>query len=282
MDNFNDSRLGMFTASEMHKLMAGGRRDMTPEELAARPAGDKRKTVDTLFGDTALTYIYDKVTEQLNLCPAPQIEKWELQWGLENEAAALSWYMQLTGEKLEIYGATNYKFFDYNDYSGCSPDAIVIGKRKNVQVKCPANSTNHTKYLVLPENRQQWLKENQYAYYVQCQFEMMCCRTDACDFIVFDPRKDDGKYKMVIIELAKDIELCDEIDRRLVEAQRIKREILKSLNAIPDISVKTPKQKATDELAELEKQWDAQKNGAVQLTIHDTENDTPVTVHDKI
>lgn len=249
MDNFSEARLGMFTASEMHKLMTSSR--------------DKKK----MFGDTAMSYIYDKITETLNLEPAPQINKWELQWGIDNEAAALEWFTKITGKELEIYGATNYKFFDYNQYSGCSPDAIVKGESANVQVKCPANSSNHTKYLFAPQEpteRQQWLKSNYYDYYVQCQFEMMCCKTDKCYFIVYDPRRDEGKYMMAVFELSKDVELCDEIDIRLTEAQRIKKELLAQLQQIPDIQAQTKAQAAREELAHLEKQWEAEKTGAAQ------------------
>ena len=59
-------RKGMFTASEIWKLMQGGTRPMNEEELiAAKESKSKRKTVDVMFGDTAITYIRNKVAESL-------------------------------------------------------------------------------------------------------------------------------------------------------------------------------------------------------------------------
>jgi len=245
MDNFSNARLGMFTGSELHKLMTGGKKGET-------------------FGDTANGYILDKVTETLNLEPAPSVDVWAMRWGLENEADAMKWFTQVTGKQLEVFGATKYKFFDYNNFSGASPDALVIGESANVQVKCPANSVNHTKWLVqLPENRLEYLKKKHSDYYVQCQFEMMCCKTELCYFVLFDPRRDEARYKMVIVEVPKDVEMCADIDNRLTDTNNIKKGYLSALEAIKVIDVLTPNEVGNKELAALELQWEADRKNNV-------------------
>jgi len=66
--NNNATRTGFITASEIVNLTKSGRRDMTPQEqeqyLKENPKG-KRKTIDILFGDKAMSYLEEVNFERL-------------------------------------------------------------------------------------------------------------------------------------------------------------------------------------------------------------------------
>ena len=236
MESFNDARIGSFTGSEIHKLMVKG------------------KLKDQYFGDGAITYINDKVNEWLNQKPKDSIEnKWELEWGKNHEEEAVAWFEQMTGKKVQHFGVKNYKFFDYTDNSGASPDGLIVGEKAIIEIKCPANSSNHIIYLLQvgktqPE-QQAWLKLDVPKYYIQCQFEMMACKVDKCYFAAYDPRREDKRFKMAIIEVLPDAEMQKEIQERIERATELKQAIVRQLIAIPDLSnVKTKKELAEEEL----------------------------------
>jgi hypothetical protein len=65
----NEFRIGRFTSSSIHRLTGWGKREMSKEELAARPksgAGSSVKFIDcpTVFDSTALEYIKEKNIER--------------------------------------------------------------------------------------------------------------------------------------------------------------------------------------------------------------------------
>jgi hypothetical protein len=67
---WHNARVGRFTASENHRLMKSGYREMTPEELNARPKsgkGSSAKLIEdlTVISDDTMTYITEKVAETL-------------------------------------------------------------------------------------------------------------------------------------------------------------------------------------------------------------------------
>jgi hypothetical protein len=65
----NEIRIGNFTSSQIFRLCGAGKRDMTPDELAARPKTGKGSAVKTIeafdiLSDTALEYIAEKNVER--------------------------------------------------------------------------------------------------------------------------------------------------------------------------------------------------------------------------
>ena len=235
-DSFVNSRLAKFTGSELAKLMKGGSRPMNDDELAEEKAkGGKRKTIDTLFGDGAMTYIYEKVAEWLTGESKPQIRSAATDWGIENEADAVKYFEIVTGKKAKQFGSAEYKFYPYNDNSGCSPDGLVEGENAVIEVKCPFLAANIVPYLLLKgtqQEKQEWLKKNQYEYYVQTQFEMMCTKTGKCYFIVYGgaDRMIEHYHRMVVIELLPDVEMQEDINHRIAAASFILRECIETLS----------------------------------------------------
>lgn len=229
-----DARFGLFTASEIHRLLASGTRPMIKEELEEEKAkGGKRKTVDVLFGDGAMTYIYEKVAQCITGESKPQIRSAATDWGLENEADAVLWFEHITGLKGQHFGAKEYKFFNYNSKSGCSPDWLLEGVA-GLQVKCPYVSANHIPYL-LSDKSAKWLKSYAPDYYTQTQFEMMCLKVPKMYFATYDPRTLEAGHRMVLFVLEKDEELHKELDMRITEASKIVSQILNNLSLTANI-----------------------------------------------
>lgn len=206
-------RLGKFTASEFHKLMSGGRRDMTPEELAEEKAkGGKRKTIDTLFGETALSYIDAKVTEILTNgtgCDYGFQGNKATEWGEYWEPIAKEKFIEKVGMLVEPCG-----FINISERFGGSPDGLILGG--HIEIKCPYKPENHVQNLWL-KNAQE-LKEKHFEYYVQCQVNLIAVKGSECFFVSFDPRMQNEKLQMKIIPVPKDNELIEEIQMRYTEA----------------------------------------------------------------
>jgi len=238
---FEDSRMGLFTASEISRLLVSGSRPMTETELAEEKAkGGKRKTVDTLFGDGAVTYMNEKIGICITGETPPTFDTVATRWGKEQEEDAIKWFELITKKKVQHFGVFEYRFFPYKNSGGCSPDAKVIEESACVQVKCPYLSSNHVTYLRVigdQKKRQEWLKKNEKDYYAQCQFEMMCLgeaegkkTLEKCYFVTYDPRTNDHWLRMSIFELTPDESLQADIDLRITEAHKIVSETLKQFS----------------------------------------------------
>jgi hypothetical protein len=133
-------RVGRATSSEWHKLTGMGTRDMTPEELKARPkSGKGSKTTKvpdpTKLSDAAQTYIRQKVYEVRTGTAKPQPYAFALGYGKEHEPDAVEEFERITGFTCEKTG-----FQVYTDHAGGSPDRLIVEDGKVVaglEVKCP-------------------------------------------------------------------------------------------------------------------------------------------------
>lgn len=215
-DNFQMSRLGQFTASNIHALLKAG------------------KKKDVVFGDTAMSYIREKIAEAITGESKPQVRSTATDWGNEHETDAIMWFEQITGKKVEHFGVSNYKYFPYNSTSGCSPDGLVVGEQSIIQVKCPYLAANHVEYLLAPKTME-WLKANQPEYYTQCQFEMMCTKRDLCYFVSYHPSVIEPHHRMAVFVLTHDVELRNELASKIELATAIVRESLQSLQTYSGI-----------------------------------------------
>ena len=216
---FAESRLGRFTASEIHRLLVSGKKG-------------------NMFGDGAMTYINEKLAEIVTGEGAANASSMATDWGINMERDAAKWFTAWTGRRIEHYGVNNYAFFEYGNVGGCSPDAICLDESANVQFKCPFNSSNHIAFLLAScrHGASDLLRAKKPEYYAQCQLEMMSCKTEKCYFVSYDPRALNPEYRMAIIELLPDLEMQDEIKTRMEAAFDIIRESLKELKTltIPD------------------------------------------------
>jgi hypothetical protein len=184
-------RLGKFTGSGMYKLMTGGRRDMTDDELIQEKKNKgKRKTVDIPFGDVAMTYIYEKVAERLTGCIKDFKPTQEMLRGIELEAEAKQYYQAATGNTI-----TKLKPI-VSDYTSYNPDGWVDELKSIIEIECP-NSDNHLKYFL---GNQEYIKTAYPLKYWQMYFYMWKTSTTSCFFCSYDPRFKDAKMKMLFLK----------------------------------------------------------------------------------
>lgn len=224
-------RCGRFTSSENHKLFTGGRRPMTEDELkeeAKVAKENKRKprtTVDTLFGEGSLTYISTKAAERLTLAVKDESNFIQTNWGKEYEWDACEAYEAAVGQKGTYYGVNNPKFFEFGEYGGCSPDWIY--KKKGADFKCPYNSAEHLINLQLKS--QEDFKAVRWEYYCQAQSTMHQLKLNGFDFVSYDKRFIEPKYRLKILNIKPDLEWYAEFEVRLPAAIEIMNNIINSL-----------------------------------------------------
>jgi hypothetical protein len=185
-------RLGKFTASRFDDLMKRGR------------GKDQR------FGNMCLTYVYEVLggilTQQPHIVTSQSMD-----WGHDNEQAAIEAYEHESGNKVDAVG-----FVSYGDYAGGSPDGLV-GKDGIIEVKCPYNPGNHAKTLVTGQVPDQ--------YWFQVQGNMMVTGRKWCDFISFDPRVQDESLKMKVIRVDRDEDTIELIGQRIKEVRELLEQI---------------------------------------------------------
>jgi exodeoxyribonuclease (lambda-induced) len=179
-DEWFSIRLGKFTASKCKDLFAS-------------------KTTAT-YNNLINCVAFERVTGE-----RPEFFKSDYMLrGNELESDAISEY-----QKLHFVKCHNGGFFEYNEWVGASPDALV-GTDGLVQVKCPSYST-HIDVILTNNAPSEYVK--------QVQFEMMCTDRVWCDLFFFHPN-----LKPVIIRVNRDEAFIELIKNELETA--IKKEEL--------------------------------------------------------
>ncbi len=227
-------RKGRITASDFWKLFQSGKRNMTQEELDARPKNekgtllDKRTTVAKMFGDIAMTLIRSKIAEMTSTELDREINGnslvKSLEWGVQWEAEAAEEFKKRTGLSIIYHGLNNPVFYTYGDYSGGSPDGDIIDEDAGLEIKCPVDENVHIKRLLI-RSVEQFMEED-YEAYCQSQGLMYIMKKKAWYFASYDPRKKDDALRMKIIKLLPDLQWQEEFEQRLEAAVEIMADVL--------------------------------------------------------
>jgi hypothetical protein len=221
-DEWDAIRCGRFTASEMHLLMGSGTRDMTPEELKARPktgpGSSAKKIVDhSKMSDTAITYINRKVAEALTGKVQNSSYAFPLVYGTDMEPEAVEYFENQTGLVTEPVG-----FQCFGDHAGGSPDRF-IGEDEGLEVKCPYTSEKQIHYLMLTDRFD--LKRDFPEIYWQVMSNLLFTGRKRWHLITYDPRFILDKHKMthMIIEpVSEDFDLIiGKIERAVEEKLKL-------------------------------------------------------------
>ena len=203
-NDWKAQRLGKFTASEIWKLLKGGRKK------------------DEMFGQTALSYINEKIAEILT-GEAPELTNVKaLEWGSANELDAVELFARQHHETVEHFGGGNPQFFPFHSIAGGSPDALT--ESSVIEVKCPWNSANHVEFLKgartsTPHN--DWLRDNKEEYWAQIQFNMICCGKEFGYLVSYDPRVIRPEHRLAVLIVDRDEAFFSDIVSRLDAAKEI-------------------------------------------------------------
>jgi putative phage-type endonuclease len=196
-------RRGKFTASEIHKLMG-------------KTFGENI----TDWTQTAQTYILEKVSEHFAE-PIEERTSTACQWGIEHEEIARTYYESIFKEDVKLVG-----FKAFGEHAGCSPDGIVKGKKRGIEIKCPYTIVQHLKNLRIKNNAD--LKANNPEYYWQIQFSMVCFGFDRWDYVSYHPNFE-PKTRLNCIEIVKNENDCATLIERIEMATKIKLQIISEL-----------------------------------------------------
>lgn len=193
------ARKGKFTASEIYNLLTTSRKK------------------DEVFGDTALTYIKEKVSEYLmneNVFIDMQtfaFSSTATRWGEQYEAEAREAYALLTGNEVEETG-----FIPYSTHSGGSPDGLVTDGRGLIEIKCPFNPSKHIEFMLM--RKAEDLLSISKQYYWQCMANLMFTNREYIDFVSYDPRMA-GIIHMKVLRIEADPKALSLLQERIALAE---------------------------------------------------------------
>jgi hypothetical protein len=179
-------RWGKFTASEMHRLMTNGR---AKDSLSAG----------------ALTYIIEKVAEELSVFRRNDFSNAAIEWGKEHELEAIQAFELETGVRINNTGENQQFILSDCGHWGGTPDGITFDS--GVEIKCP-ESKNHLLYLAIQDA--ETLKNTEIKYYWQIQVYLALTGKSYWYFVSYDPRFKSEKLRLhyaQINRVEEDIEL---------------------------------------------------------------------------
>lgn len=206
-------RAGSFTSSQIGKLFT------SPKTKLAKDNGE--------LSETAKTYIMEKAAELMTGTIRNSYTTPEMQWGIDNEAAAIEAIRDKYPNVIH-YGGENPMFFEYSDFSGGSPDGV--DKNKVFEIKCP-NPVQHIYNL-----QQTDLKELNKDYWYQLQMNMACVarynKYDVMDmvgiFISYCPLMIEKRLQVHEIKVMPDLEFQIKLPLNIRQAEDELRKIINS------------------------------------------------------
>jgi hypothetical protein len=204
-------RRGKFTASELYKLIGTGQK---PSKF-----GDRLED----WTDTAATYIKSKVAETFS-DQSQEITSVEMRWGVEHEPVARAYYEGVFGEEVEEVG---FILWPKDQNCGCSPDGLVKGKHRGIEIKCPYNLEPHIEAFLIQNNDD--FKAMKPMYYWQVMASMLFSGLSAWDFVSYHPYFHPDK-RIVSIEILSDSEAFSILTERLLAAVKVRDELIRQIN----------------------------------------------------
>lgn len=166
-DSWLNAKLGVISASRIN--------DILPSRKTGKYKESRQTYLLELVGQVA-TRSYDEINAKA------------LEWGKTNEAAARAAYEFETGETVEQVGF----IYNLDKRIGCSPDGLIRGRNKGLEIKCPLTAKVHVDFLLNDK-----IKEE---YQDQVQFSMLVSGADQWDFCSFHSKFKSQMLKVVTFE----------------------------------------------------------------------------------
>jgi len=209
-EEWKAARRGIFTSSEIIRLMPNGKRPMTQEEKDARPksgVGSKVTTIEDpeVLSDGALTYIYEKASEILTQESPEDFYDFNMQWGRDNEPMAVREFAEAMGFDLSdpefLYcGVSDPVFYTMANIAGGTPD--VVTAESVAEVKCPTSPVHLRHLLATAETFRLTFPDK----FTQIQSNLLFVGRPYAWFISYDPRYKEKALQLKIIKIEADPE----------------------------------------------------------------------------
>jgi hypothetical protein len=180
-EHWHISRAGVVTASKAHYLLMG------------RGTAGRLTYMDELIASIATGLIPEEVTAK------------PLQWGKDHEQDARDAY---SASEFEIIEEEAFIYQDTKMRAGISPDGLISGKDKGLELKCPWSSKVWCAFAGRGE-----IKKEEIA---QVQFSLMITGFDSWGFAKYDPRNINCK-KLHHVEIFRDEVMIEKLQKGLDE-----------------------------------------------------------------
>ena len=197
-----DERLGRLTASKFYCIMT------QPQAQRDREAGKLSRTAES--------YLIEKVTELLT-GESRELKDKALEWGKQYEEEARKMYELERMVTVKQVGFIPHKTIPI---IGCSPDGLL--EDRGLEIKCPHRSSNFTKYLYgadIPKS-----------YYTQIQASMYITGLNKWDFVVYNPRVKNEKFRLYVKTVDRDEDYIEKIDEQLSRVLIVYENMLKKVD----------------------------------------------------
>jgi putative phage-type endonuclease len=194
-DAWLQARVGKVTASGFKHVLA--RNKPTAAQAKAGEPGNPSAA--------RTTYLWQQVIERLTGQPAPVARTMAMQWGTDQEPAALQAYNEAHLVNVEAVGFVQHPTLAV----GCSPDGLVtedMAATGLVEIKCPFNSANHL---------ETWLSGMPEEHMAQVQGQMWLTGREWCDFVSFDPRMPDD-LQLYVQRVQRNPEYIAGLEREII------------------------------------------------------------------
>lgn len=209
-EDWKEYRKGLFTASNINKLMANGKSENG-------------------LSVGAISYILETINDKIGE-PKPDIFNAAIEWGLENESQAVLRYAEDNGLNVNddhfIYTSVGgFVFFTYLGICGGTPDVIL--KDKIVEIKCPNSDTHlYNKLFVNADN----IQKEYPIYYDQCQLNMFLTQRKEAILMSYDPRIKQHENQVHYITIPYDSGRVELIMDKINTASLYRDKLLEQLN----------------------------------------------------
>lgn len=171
-DDWHAQRCGKVTASRI-------------KDMGAKPTKGKR------YNALTLEIISERLTgyqKEVRITP-------DMQWGVDQEAYAITAYENETGSFVLDVGLVDHPTISM---SGASPDGL-IKKDGQLEIKCPATTTHINTILA---------QEVPAEHIPQITWQLACTRREWCDFVSYDPRLPEHLQLFIKRVFAKDLDIA--------------------------------------------------------------------------
>jgi hypothetical protein len=136
-----------------------------------------RESLPRVYSESRNGYMCELVAEVCTGLNKEQGKFKQTEWGHDNEDSAREFFSFETGLEVETVA---FIYADESKRFGISPDGMIKGQKKGLELKCPYDSKVFIEFAVFGRIKPEYIE--------QCQYSMWVTGYDAWYFASYDPR----------------------------------------------------------------------------------------------